>query len=83
MLCPEAPDSVIGGLYSTICLVNHSCLPNAHNSWNSDAKWEAIHAIRYIKPGEEITISYDKGGSSDFRRTYLKDALGFDCNCSL
>jgi SET domain-containing protein len=74
---------VIGGPYSTICLVNHSCLPNAHNSWNSDAKWETIHAIRYIKPGEEITISYDKGGSSDFRRTYLKDALGFDCNCSL
>jgi SET domain len=80
---PCGPDSAIGGVYPTICLINHSCLPNAHNSWNSDAKWETIHAIRYIKSGEEITISYDKGGSSDSRRTYLKDAFGFDCNCSL
>jgi hypothetical protein len=80
---PCGPGSMIGGVYPTICLINHSCLPNAHNSWNSDAKCETIHAIRYIKSGEEIVISYDKGGSSDSRRTYLKDAFGFDCNCSL
>ena len=80
---PCGPSSVIGGIYPTICLINHSCLPNAHNSWNSDTKCETIHAIRYINAGEEITISYDKGGSSDSRRTYLKDAFGFDCNCSV
>jgi hypothetical protein len=80
---PCGPDSEIGGVYPTICLINHSCLPNAHNSWNSDAKCETIHAIRFIKAGEEITISYDKGGTSDSRRTHLKAAFGFDCNCSL
>lgn len=32
---------------------------------------------------KKITISYDKGGPSDSRRMYLKDALGFDCNCSV
>ena len=77
---------MIGGIYLTICLINHSCLPNAHNSWNSDTKCETIHAIHYINAGEEITISCDKGGPSDSRRTYLKDAFGFDCNrsvCSL
>ncbi len=35
---PCGPNSVIGGIYPTICLINHNCLPNAHNSWNSDAK---------------------------------------------
>jgi SET domain len=80
---PGGPDSMIGGVYPTICLINHSCLPNAHNSWNSDAKYETIHAIRHIESGEEITISYDKGGSSESRRTYLKDTFGFVCHCSL
>ena len=48
-------------------------------------------AIQSVKPstqsvinaGEEITISYDKGGPSDSRRTYLQDAFGLDCNCSV
>lgn len=80
---PCGTDSVIGGVYPTICLINHSCLPNAHNSWNSDAKCETIHAIRFIKAGEEITISYDKGGPYDSRSAHLKNAFGFDCNCSL
>ncbi|TVY42479.1 SET domain-containing protein [Lachnellula subtilissima] len=69
---PCGSDSVIGGVYPTICLINHSCLPNAHNSWNSDAKCETIHAIRRIKAGEEITISYDKGEPYDARRATLK-----------
>ena len=80
---PCGPDSMIGGVYPTICLINHSCLPNAHNNWNSDTDSETIHAIRCINAGEEITISYDKGGSSDTRRNHLKDAFGFDCNCSV
>jgi hypothetical protein len=80
---PCGPDSEIGGVYPTICLINHSCLPNAHNSWNIDTKCETIHAIRFIKEGEEITISYDKGGLSDSRRAHLKTAFGFDCNCSV
>ncbi len=78
---PCGPDSFIGGIYPTICLINHSCLPNAHNNWNSETECETIHAIRHIYAGEEITISYDKGGTSDARRTYLKDAFGFDCTC--
>lgn len=80
---PCGPNSLIGGIYPTICFINHSCLPNAHNSWNSDTKYETIHAIHYINAGEEITISYDKGGPSDARRTHLQDAFGFDCNCSV
>jgi len=29
---PCGPNSEIGGIYLTICLINHSCPPNAHNS---------------------------------------------------
>ena len=80
---PCGPNSTIGGIYPTICLINHSCLSNAHHSWNSDIECETIHAIRYINAGEEITISYDKGDSSDSRRAHLKDGFGFDCDCSV
>lgn len=80
---PCGPDSTVGGVYPTICLINHSCLPNAHNNWNSDTKCETIHAIRDIKSGEEITISYNKAGPFDSRRTHLTEAFGFDCDCSL
>lgn len=80
---PCGPQSPIGGVYPTICLINHSCLPNAHNCWNSEINCETIHAIRDIKSGEEITISYDKGDPSEPRRANLKQAFGFDCNCAL
>ena len=80
---PCGSGSVVGGVYPTICFINHSCLPNAHNSWNDETKHETIHAIRAIKSGEEITISYDEGGPSESRRTHLKVAFGFDCNCAL
>ena len=79
---PCGVGSVIGGVYPTICLINHGCIPNAHHSWNSETKSETIHATRPIKSGEEITISY-KDGPSESRRAHLKDAFGFDCNCAL
>jgi hypothetical protein len=78
---PCGPDSAIGGLYPTICLVNHSCLPNAHNNWNSDSQNETIHALRFIRSGEEITISYNKEGSFKSRRSRLKECFGFECTC--
>lgn len=79
---PCGPGSPVGGVYPTICLINHSCFPNSHNSWNTNAEHETIHAIRPIKAGEEITISYDRGGPSTGRKAFLKEAFGFNCNCS-
>ena len=80
---PCGPDSTTGGIYPTICFINHSCISNAHNNWNPASKCETIHTVRHITAGEEITISYDKGGPSASRRTGLRDAFGFDCDCSL
>lgn len=78
---PCGSDSVVGGVYPTICLINHSCIPNSHNNWNENEKHETIHAIRHIKAGEEITIPYDRGGPSTQRRASLKESFGFDCSC--
>ncbi|KAK0779642.1 hypothetical protein LTR02_014355 [Friedmanniomyces endolithicus] len=79
---PCGPESDIGGVYATASLINHSCLPNAHNNWNPDDGRETIHAIQSISSGEEITICYSKGGPSTDRRSGLKQAFGFDCDCS-
>ncbi|KUI59135.1 SET domain-containing protein 5 [Cytospora mali] len=80
---PCGPGSIVGGVYPTICLINHNCLPNAHNSWDSNREHETIYAIRPIKAGEEITIAYDHGGPAAARRAFLKKAFGFDCECSI
>lgn len=79
---PCGSDSSAAGVYPTICLINHSCLPNSHNNWNGEANHETIYAIRPIKAGEEITIPYDHGGPSSARQAFLKNAFGFDCKCS-
>ncbi|RYP40633.1 hypothetical protein DL769_011736 [Monosporascus sp. CRB-8-3] len=78
---PCGPGASIGGVYPTICRINHSCLPNCHNNWNEDLELETIHAIKDIRPGEEITIDYTEGGPSDTRRIKLKQSFGFDCDC--
>ncbi|CAG8953446.1 hypothetical protein HYFRA_00010195 [Hymenoscyphus fraxineus] len=74
--------SLISGIYPTICLINHSCMPNAHKSWNSVEGHETIHAVRSIKSGVEITISYFRGGTSSERQAELKEKFGFSCTCS-
>ncbi|KAH6644880.1 hypothetical protein C7974DRAFT_29811 [Boeremia exigua] len=79
---PCGADSPIGAVYPTICLINHSCISNSHHSWNSLLKKETIHATRPIAAGDEITISYDGGNTSDLRRKQLKEAFGFECDCA-
>lgn len=44
---------------------------------------ETIHALRDIKAGEEIAISYANLQASATRRAHLKNTFGFDCKCSL
>lgn len=79
---PCGSGSPIGGVYPTVCLINHSCMPNAHNSWDSAKEHETIYAIRSIEKGAEITISYDHGGTSSERQVFLEESFGFSCTCS-
>lgn len=78
---PCGSGSSLGGIYPTICLINHSCLPNSHNNWNDELGHETIHAVRYIPSGSEITISYCQEGNRQARQTHLKQAFGFECGC--
>jgi SET domain len=77
--CGFAQD--ISAVYATISRINHSCLPNAHTSWNENAGHETVYAIKPIPAGEEITIAYDQGGPREKRRGFLRDTHGFECNC--
>jgi hypothetical protein len=77
------PGSIAGGIFPIISRINHSCRPNTQHTWNSSTEHETIHAIRNIKKGEEITISYSLGGPSQPRLRELKKKYGFDCTCDL
>ncbi|KAI0903494.1 hypothetical protein F4823DRAFT_618288 [Ustulina deusta] len=79
---PCGPGSPVGGIYPTVCLINHSCIPNAHNNWNEEAQHETIHATKDILAGEEILISY-ADGSSQARQRKLRESFGFQCSCEL
>ncbi|POS79201.1 hypothetical protein DHEL01_v202391 [Diaporthe helianthi] len=82
---PCGSGSPVGGVYPTICFINHSCLPNSHNNWNTcnQDEHETIHAIRPISAGEEITIPYNDGGLFAARQAFLKQSFGFDCQCTI
>ena len=72
------------GIYLTARLINHSCDPNTRIT-KFDGNQLYLHAVRDIKAGEEITISY--GGSYKWqllsvRKKMLLESYFFDCCCS-
>jgi hypothetical protein len=73
-----------GGLFLEASRINHSCSPNAQNTWNANLNELTIHAFKGIEEGEEITISYLDGSESyATRQLSLKNSFGFDCACEL
>ncbi|TVY68677.1 SET domain-containing protein [Lachnellula suecica] len=80
---PLGPDSDVGGIFANISRINHSCRPNAVHSWNPLLNQETVYAVRPIKAGEEITLSYHAGGPSNTRKEILKEGFGFDCTCEI
>lgn len=81
---PASSDGERGGLFLQASLFNHDCKPKARSHWNENIKMLTIHAIRNIRPGEEITISYT-GDIAPFleRQSALWDLFRFKCTCSL
>jgi hypothetical protein len=80
---PLGAGADVGGVFENISRVNHSCLPNAVHSWNPIFGEETVYAVRAIKKGEEITLSYHAGGPTEVRKRSLKEGFGFDCTCVL
>ena len=83
------------GVYPGASMINHSCRPNAvqsfyffpsefeRNSFESNVPMLQITTCRKIKAGEEITISYcDATSPTHMRRKELWEGYKFICDCS-
>lgn len=71
------------GVYTVGCLFNHSCRPNLQVLY-SDAGDEllSVRALRDIKPGEELLISYiDESLPYPERQQELYEHYLFTCRC--
>ncbi|EGG17793.1 SET domain-containing protein [Cavenderia fasciculata] len=76
----SSPTSSIG-LFFLSSFFNHSCDPNVYMAFPHD-KTAVITALRDIKKGEELFISYGDSEKDMFdRQTHLFDNYGFNCDC--
>ncbi|KAJ7457147.1 hypothetical protein B0H11DRAFT_215853 [Mycena galericulata] len=75
------------GLCATICRVNHTCYspkggPNAAYFWNVETKQEELRAIKEIREGHEIEVSYMEDiVNYDSPLVVLRQKFGFECSC--
>lgn len=70
-------------VFGDICKINHNCSPNATWFWDNLERRMSVVAVRAIKRGEEISISYlpfDETDGVDERRRQLGH-WGFVCQC--
>ena len=74
------------GVFECGCRIQHACAPNLTWGWSDGAM--TFTALKRIKRGEELTISY--GGPSvlgvqmppALTRELVKERCGFDCACT-
>ena len=83
-----AKNNFQNGLSIKTSRLNHSCKPNAVNSANAvNSEFNEVRAIRNIKAGQEITISYKEGPglfglwTTQNRQEILLETWGFACIC--
>ncbi|KAM0752614.1 hypothetical protein T439DRAFT_281776, partial [Meredithblackwellia eburnea MCA 4105] len=68
--------------FETVSRMNHSCTPNTSYFFDSTTVSGKIHSIKYIKRGEELTLSYlSPLDSFDFRQRRLREDYAFKCIC--
>ncbi|KAI0596285.1 hypothetical protein F4775DRAFT_585073 [Biscogniauxia sp. FL1348] len=71
------------GNFPAASLFNHDCRPNLAFYIDENLTYHT-HAIRDIKPGEELTVSYlDPFEPRAARQERTRHSLGFSCSCSL
>ncbi|KAF3910298.1 hypothetical protein ABW21_db0206599 [Orbilia brochopaga] len=81
---PLGSDATEGGIFPDACRINHSCNPNAQNTWNESLQKITIHASRDIVKGEEITIIYLAARRNcSARMQELQTSFRFTCSCDL
>ncbi|OAA38951.1 TPR domain protein [Beauveria brongniartii RCEF 3172] len=71
------------GLFALFSRINHSCVPNAYWAFNAAIERLTVHAIRHIRVGEQITISYIKDPIAPKQvRTFMLAPWKFSCSCA-
>ncbi|KAI1483512.1 SET domain-containing protein [Daldinia eschscholtzii] len=70
-------------LYPDVSRVNHACRPNSYIRFTPSTLAVSVVALRDIKPGEEITITYVPLGNTRDERQEALQKWGFECTCSL
>eukprot|EP01064_Diplonema_japonicum_P031740 TRINITY_DN5769_c0_g4_i1.p1 TRINITY_DN5769_c0_g4~~TRINITY_DN5769_c0_g4_i1.p1 ORF type:complete len:416 (+),score=89.84 TRINITY_DN5769_c0_g4_i1:45-1250(+) len=81
---PDLASSTKGqGVYRVCSCFNHSCEPNIQVMYSDDNdETLVVHAIREIKKGDELCISYiDEDASYNTRQEQLRDHYLFTCIC--
>lgn len=80
-----APTGITNGsaYFDVLTRINHSCEPNC--TLSSHGRFGMAVATRPIRRGDEVTWNYASETLTapyEFRRTILKETVGFYCNCS-
>jgi hypothetical protein len=68
-------------LYSLVCCMNHSCVPNVRVEYASGSNVAFVIANRDVEAGEELCISYVDESLSYEARTESLAHYGFVCDC--
>lgn len=81
---PLGPNASTTGIFLHAARLNHSCHPNAQDTWNEARLELTLHACCDIEEGEEITITLlSTRGCRKARQRVLKLNCGFTCLCCL
>ncbi|KAI0834091.1 SET domain-containing protein [Hypoxylon sp. FL0890] len=72
------------GIFSLYSRISHSCVPNAHSSWNPTMERLTIHATRDLKTGDQIFVDYTGNvcRTRQQRAFSLFTKWGITCKCA-
>ena len=85
-LCALHFNGFVTGVYVNLAMINHSCVPNCVKWGARDgAPYSEVRAARFIRAGEELTISYlvPSIRSKSARQRALQGQFQFQCKCDL
>ena len=71
-------------LFPWVCRANHSCVPNCNYMWNEELGEQQMFAVRNLKAGTELMVSYLPDSfieGVEERRKFILQNYNFNCIC--
>ncbi|KAG6848501.1 hypothetical protein H0H93_016502 [Arthromyces matolae] len=78
----EDRDEVHSGTFIAASRINHSCIPNVTHRFEQSSFSLRLRAVRPIKAGEELFISYAHTNATKEKRQLELRSYGFQCTCA-